>query len=152
MVLIDKNETTGWSHMVASSLKELHDFAKIIGCKRFSNKRGKFQPHYDVRGEEFERALDNGAILVSPKTIVKFLKAHYGEGIDRQFISKLCLVSDIINYGTGAYSEDDFTEKRLRQIEKIIDNGEKVYDEFLDENPNVATHLATVDLLKKIFL
>jgi len=69
----------GWSHMIADSIEELHIFAQTIGIKKcwFQNKRGKNQPHYDVKESKFKDAINQGATLVSSKEIVEFLKLNY---------------------------------------------------------------------------
>lgn len=80
MILIDtprKNDRG--CHMVASSISELHEFAESIGVKKcwYENKRGKKRPHYDIKGESITKAIENGAILVSRKELLEFLKEHY---------------------------------------------------------------------------
>ena len=72
MICIDK---TG--HLTADTLNELHLFAESIGIKRgwFHNPRGKNHPHYDLVTEnKRNKALSNGAKLVSSKDIVKISK------------------------------------------------------------------------------
>lgn len=65
-----------WSHMICESTDVLHRFASNIGVKRhrFENKKGRNQPHYDLKEEELQKALDAGAVTVSSKEIVKLLK------------------------------------------------------------------------------
>lgn len=65
--------------MVSDNIKELHIFATSIGIKKcwYQNKKGKHQPHYDVNKNKFQTAIDNGAVLVSSKEIVEFLKSNY---------------------------------------------------------------------------
>ena len=150
MVLIDRNKTTGWSHMVASTESELHEFAKKVRCNRFSNKRGKFQPHYDLTEEEFKRAIDLGAVLVSPKTIVKFLQAHYGKGLDKKQMSQMVFLADLIRY-SFENKEETISDKNLKKIDQIMDKSEKVFEEFESENEEVASHLATLFAIKEIF-
>jgi len=78
MVLID-HPKNGYSHLVASSIDELHSFAEKINIKRcwYSNKKGKNKPHYDINENMFKEALKAGAKLVSSKEIVIFLKNNY---------------------------------------------------------------------------
>lgn len=78
MILID-TPTRGWSHMVGSDIKSLHEFAKKAGVKRFmfSNKRGKKQPHYDIRVEDYQHMIDMGAIPVNRRDLFTFLKENY---------------------------------------------------------------------------
>lgn len=68
-----------WSHLVASDIKTLHAFAQKIGLKKcwFQNKRGKKQPHYDLRESLTETAMAHGAAQVPRREIFLFLKAHY---------------------------------------------------------------------------
>lgn len=77
-IFIDKPKN-GWSHMVCDNIKELHIFAEKIGIKKcwFENKRGKNQPHYDVRESKFQEAVDAGAKIVSRNEIVEMLKIHF---------------------------------------------------------------------------
>jgi hypothetical protein len=69
-----------WSHMISDNLEYLHVFAEGLGIpkSRFENKKGKYRPHYDIRGhEEFEIAILKGAKLVSSKEILQILKENY---------------------------------------------------------------------------
>jgi len=81
MVLIGKRKYKyGYmqmSHMVASSLEELHAFAALIGVNKrhFQNKPNK--PHYDICQEKKEFALTLGAEEVDDRTIVTFLSQTY---------------------------------------------------------------------------
>lgn len=85
IVLIDSPGKDGYSHMVSDNIEFLHIFAEQIEVKRcwFQNKRNKKtgksknQPHYDVKHDKFQSAINNGAILVDSKTIIDFLKEHY---------------------------------------------------------------------------
>lgn len=65
--------------MVSDSIPFLHKFAEEIGINKcwYENKRGKKRPHYDVREGKVADAIENGAIQVPSKEIVKFLKEHY---------------------------------------------------------------------------
>jgi hypothetical protein len=80
MILIDTVRKDGYCHMVGSSIEELHTFAESIGVKRcwFENKRGKCQPHYDIKGYQITKALRNGAKLVSRRKLFVFLEETYG--------------------------------------------------------------------------
>ena len=80
MILIDNTDINGWSHLVGSSIRELHEFAGIIGLKRgwFQNKRNKCRPHYDIKGDMRIKAIEYGAILVQKRSdIILFLEKHY---------------------------------------------------------------------------
>lgn len=76
-------------HMIANTIDELHQFAKRIGLHDcyFENPRKKRHPHYDLylkgirRQECRERALAEGAILVTDREIVRLCKKFYGERI-----------------------------------------------------------------------
>jgi hypothetical protein len=47
---------------------------------RISNPRKKKHPHYDLMNEKIrKKVIDNGAIFVSDKMIVKFCREFYGE-------------------------------------------------------------------------
>jgi hypothetical protein len=81
IVLIDKpREIWKWhSHMVSNDISYLHRFAEELGLGRhkFSNKRGKNQPHYDVPMHLLDLAIEKGAKLVSSSDIIKLLKEQY---------------------------------------------------------------------------
>ena len=80
MILIDNPDSNGWSHLVASSIQELHEFAGRIGLNRcwYQNKRKRYQPHYDIKGDMRIKAIDHGAILIQKRSdIILFLKNHY---------------------------------------------------------------------------
>jgi len=68
----------GWCHMVSDNIEALHQFAQSNGIKRcwFQNKRGKHQPHYDVRESKREQLIKSGAISVSRKELAIYLKRH----------------------------------------------------------------------------
>jgi hypothetical protein len=80
MIILIDHPTRGWCHLVSDTIPNLHSFAQTIGLKRhwFENKRGKNRPHYDIRGQMIQRAINAGAKQVSSKEIVVFLKKHYG--------------------------------------------------------------------------
>jgi len=90
MVFIDIQKK-GWSHLVASSLEELHEFAKKIGCKpEWAQVTGKnkYRPHYDVTGKVHRRAIEEGAIKITTKQLVKFLKEKYLKTEEMVFITE----------------------------------------------------------------
>jgi len=78
-IVID-TPSNGWSHLVSSDIKSLHDFAERIGLKKymFENKRGKKQPHYDINSKYFELAIKAGVKLITRKELFNFLKKTYG--------------------------------------------------------------------------
>lgn len=76
MVVID-TPMNGWSHLAATDLDELHDFAQELGLWRswFQNK--PYRPHYDVREEHYHQAVRLGAQPVKRRELVELLKQHY---------------------------------------------------------------------------
>jgi len=84
MIIVDtptkyKNLKGKWSHLVASTVEELHDFARTIGCKKewFQDKPDK--PHYTLTEEVHKQACYRGAMKVSRKQLLQFLKINYPE-------------------------------------------------------------------------
>lgn len=77
MVIFDTPREDGWSHLAATTLEELHSFAKSIGMKVewFQDKPGF--PHYDLRGAMIDRAKQRGATQVTRKELLQFLKFNY---------------------------------------------------------------------------
>jgi hypothetical protein len=70
-----------WSHLVATDLETLHEFALALGISRdrFQNKKkkGKKQPHYDVKFYLYQTAIDNGAIPITRAELLTFLQKTY---------------------------------------------------------------------------
>lgn len=81
MIRIDNPNGEGWCHMVADTIKELHEFAgrMIISKSYYQNKRGKNQPHYDIRNWKAEECLAFGAVRVKRKELFQFLKDTYSK-------------------------------------------------------------------------
>jgi hypothetical protein len=77
MVYIDTADKRGWSHLIATSIEELHKFAIGIGLKRewFQDKPG--HPHYDVGRTLRKIAITNGAKSISKKELVLVLEQYY---------------------------------------------------------------------------
>jgi len=71
------------SHLSADSISELHAFAEKIGVKRcyYSNKRGKYRPHYDLSPAGFQRAVDAGAEVMGLLSFVQRLAPIYNPAI-----------------------------------------------------------------------
>lgn len=71
------NPTAGTSHLGASTLNELHEFAKSIGLKRdsFMDKPGF--PHYNLQGAMVDRAKSRGAEVLEQRAFLTFLKETY---------------------------------------------------------------------------
>ena len=59
-----------WSHLVADSIEELHEFAAKIGMERkwFQDKR---IPHYDLTKQRRDAAIAAGAIPLSKRELVR---------------------------------------------------------------------------------
>jgi hypothetical protein len=70
--------------MIASTIEELHEFAKKIGLHKcyYRNPRKKRHPHYDLMSERIrDKAVENGAVVVTDRTIVKLCREFYGARI-----------------------------------------------------------------------
>lgn len=66
------------AHLISDfSLFELHSFARKLQLhpRQFHNK--PFFPHYDLFGESIFQAIDEGAISISSRTLMKILKNIY---------------------------------------------------------------------------
>lgn len=63
-----------YSHLVADSLEELHNFVASINVKKhFYHSSSKIK-HYDIAEEMFQAVIDAGGKVVSTKEIVKIGK------------------------------------------------------------------------------
>lgn len=64
-------------HMVADSLEELHAFAQTIGLRRdwFQRSTGAGWPHYDLTARRRDAAVRAGAIELSCRQLVTFLRS-----------------------------------------------------------------------------
>lgn len=60
-----------WSHMVADSEEELHDFAAALGLKRDWFQGHARIPHYDVTDEKRREAISKGAVEITSRELVK---------------------------------------------------------------------------------
>lgn len=82
-IILFDNPINGWSHLVASDIETLHEFAAKIGLKKcwFQNKKKKGkvqpQPHYDLRVTKHEIALAHGAKKVARRDLLIFLENYY---------------------------------------------------------------------------
>jgi hypothetical protein len=65
------------THLVATTLDELHEFAQKIGLKRSWFQAKKDHPHYDLMGSKKDLAIKKGAELIHPFELVK--KFHNNE-------------------------------------------------------------------------
>ena len=75
-ILIDPpqwwNHQRWWGHMVSDvSLDELHEFARILGIPE----RGFDRDHYDIPEQLAQRAIEEGAVLVSSRELMERLRA-----------------------------------------------------------------------------
>ena len=80
MIYIDTPpHTQGWSHLFADSVPELHAFARKFSVKRhwYHNRRGRYQPHYDVRSFRVPAMVAAGAVLVSWRSVPAMLRERY---------------------------------------------------------------------------
>lgn len=68
-----------WCHLVADSLPELHEFARLLGLRRSWFQERSVYPHYDVTVRVRDKALVLGASMGNRSTIIscsKRLKAE----------------------------------------------------------------------------
>lgn len=64
-----------WCHLVADTLDELHDFAKLLGLKRSWYQQTASYPHYDITVSKREQALQLGAQAGCRKKIIECAKS-----------------------------------------------------------------------------
>ncbi len=67
-----------WCHMVSDDLEELHAMAAKIGLRREWFQNHTRHPHYDLMAFTRTRAVENGAIEVSRRELVRILKKQQG--------------------------------------------------------------------------
>ena len=65
-----------WSHLVADSPDELHEFARCLGLKRGWFQDHPRMPHYDITEPRYERAIRLGAIPVTSRDLVRLMVAR----------------------------------------------------------------------------
>jgi len=63
-----------WCHLVADTLDELHDFAKLLGLKRSWYQQSASYPHYDVTVSIRQKAIQLGANPGCRKKIIQCAK------------------------------------------------------------------------------
>ena len=63
-----------WCHLLADSLKELHEFAALIGVSRCWFHRNASYPHYDITVKTREIAIGYGAIPSDRKKTIECAK------------------------------------------------------------------------------
>lgn len=81
-VYVDALIDYGWHlgkscHLVADSEQELHEFARLIGCKRSWFQQGKL-PHYDLTRYYREAAIARGAGEIDRRGIVRMMRERRG--------------------------------------------------------------------------
>ena len=62
-------------HMVADTLGELHNMADTIGVDR-KHFQPKSMPHYDICQSKRKIAIENGAIEVTQREVVKIMRRN----------------------------------------------------------------------------
>lgn len=75
--IVDYGKRGKWCHIITDgNINELHEFIMRIGIKRkmFRKKNSK-HPHYDLRPGKRFLAIQNGAIEVSNRDIVRILRS-----------------------------------------------------------------------------
>jgi hypothetical protein len=77
-VYVDALMDWGWKygkscHLLADTEKELHDFARLIGCKR-NWFQVKSSPHYDLTERRRKMAITKGAIEIDKKKFKELMQ------------------------------------------------------------------------------
>ncbi len=75
-----------WSHLVADTDEELHDFAERMGMRRawFQHRPGRpHHGHYDVPERARAEALAQGAVEVTWRELGRMLRDRRGRGVSR---------------------------------------------------------------------
>ena len=65
-------------HMMADTIKELHEMARLIGLKKAWFQNTRF-PHYDLTPGKRFLAIREGAIEKSPMELIKYFKRRLVE-------------------------------------------------------------------------
>jgi len=60
-----------WCHLVADSLSELHEIARLLGLRRKWFQVSASYPHYDVTAKTRARALELGVLIGDRKQIIR---------------------------------------------------------------------------------
>ena len=68
---------TGWCHLLADNINELHEFANKIGLQIDWFQAGSC-PHYDLTTSKRTRAIKKGAIPIEGKELVKIIHNWHG--------------------------------------------------------------------------
>ena len=75
-----------WSHLVADTDAELHDFAALLGMRRewFQHKDDRpHQAHYDVPDRARQHALDLGAVPITWRQVGQMMRQRRLAAADR---------------------------------------------------------------------
>jgi hypothetical protein len=89
MVIVD-SAVRGWAHLTASTIEELHSFAKAIGLKKEwfqGSGKNEFRPHYDITSAMSSKAVKAGAKKVTRREFSKFLKVMYPQKEEMTYIT-----------------------------------------------------------------
>lgn len=60
-----------WSHLVADTEEELHEFAAALGLRREWFQGHTRIPHYDVTDEKRKEAIARGAVEITSRELVR---------------------------------------------------------------------------------
>ena len=79
MIYVDNNKVRRygkeWSHMIADSTAELHEFAAVLQLPRSWFHAASKYPHYDITSQVRLRAITLGAQAVSTREVLVRAKA-----------------------------------------------------------------------------
>lgn len=109
-------------HLIATTVKELHAFAKSIGLKRhYFHGVKKKHPHYDLTNEKIRiKAQQAGAQIVISRMIVKLCQVWYGEkrAIDVLMTPKILKESPADTFIRLLYSREQafYTPSRIPNL------------------------------------
>lgn len=72
--------TARWSHLLADTSEELHDFARRLGMRRsWAQHEGSHREHYDLTDQRREVALGFGAVPITyPRGTAEVLRRKKG--------------------------------------------------------------------------
>jgi hypothetical protein len=78
-IFVDKSNRDGWAHLVSDlagegGRRELMQFGARIGLMRRLHRDSTYAEHYDIRGKEIEKALMEGAVMVSRRELAQILR------------------------------------------------------------------------------
>jgi hypothetical protein len=78
-IFMDRINQDGWAHLISdiagkSGRRELVEFGREIGLTRKLHRDSTYAEHYDIRGEEIDRAVKAGIPVVSRRKLAHILK------------------------------------------------------------------------------